>query len=318
MIHWLAAFLLFTAFLSKGTDLSSLDPGVQRFLKEHESRQQFLDKTLFNHYYQSPHIKETAIVFLPGMGEPALKYYDLTTDITKDGTFYLWDHIGQGSSYHLLPQERIKVHIDTFDTHIKTFKKFLLELKKKHKRILVIGHSMGGHIALRVITENPKLVDKLILSAPLMEINSTWVPIHLVAWLANVFPADYYPPFYTWFKKSSERGNYTTTSKEKTEVYRKTYSLFPDIKSSGATLGWIRAAQNYIKELNASDLEKITTPILLLQAEHEYLVSNPAQTTTCNRIASCTLQVIKGSRHELLFETTGPRNEALKWINNFL
>lgn len=312
------SLLLSTTFFSAAIELSALDPGVRAFLKDYESQQIFLDQKLYNHYYKSPVAHETAIVFLPGMGEPAIKYYDLPKDIKKSATFYLWDHIGQGSSSHLLPQETIKVHIDSFETHITAFKKFLGELKKKHKRIFVVGHSMGGHIALRVLYDDPNLIDKLATTAPLMEINSTWVPIHLVAWLANIFPADYYPPFYNWFKKTSERNNYTTTSKEKIEVYRKTTAIFPNIKRNGATLGWIRAAQDSIKILKESRLEKITTPILIVQAEMEFLVSNQAQQQACQRISSCTLKVVKNSRHEILFETEDPRNEALKLINNFL
>lgn len=316
MLHWIACFLLLIS-AADAQDLSSLAPQVQTFLKTYKS-ERLGYKNLFNHYYASPTTSPTAVVFLPGMGEPALKYYDLSHDITTNTTLYFWDHIGQGESSHLVADEMEKVHIDSFQTHIESFTEFLKKIKKMHKKIIIIGHSMGGHVALRTLIRNPDLGDGLILSAPLMEINSTWVPIHFVAWLARFLPATYYPPFYSLFKKSSERSNYTTTSKERMAIYKKTYSLFPKIKRNGATLGWVRAAQESIYELKTMDLSKVKVPILLLQAENEFLVSNPAQNETCKRLPTCELKVVTGSRHELLFETDKPRSQAIQWINDFL
>lgn len=316
MFAWIACFLLLLPPVY-AQDLSSLDPKVQTFLKTYKS-ERLSYNTLFNHYYQSPVSADTAIVFLPGMGEPALKYYDLATDIKGNATLYFWDHIGQGESSHLVPEEMQKVHIDSFKTHVESFTAFLQNIRKSHKKIILIGHSMGAHVALRAVIAHPELAEGLVMSAPLMEINSTWVPVHLISWLANFVPSTYYPPFYSLFKRNSERGNYTTTSKERVAIYKQTYTLFPNIKRSGATLGWIRAAQESISELRAADLSKVELPMLLLQAEQEYLVSNPAQTATCKRIASCELKIVTGSRHELLFETDKPRSQALQWINEFI
>lgn len=295
-----------------------LDPGVQQFLKDFDSKHIFINPFMYNHYFQSKKKSDTAVVFLPGMGESAIKYYDLARDLKGDFTLYLWDHIGQGHSYHFIPLESDKVHIDSFDTHIRALVAFLKTVKKDHKRIVVIAHSMGGHITLRALLQHPELADKVALSAPLMEINSKWVPIHFVAWLAGYLPADYYPPLHTLFKRNSENGSYTTTSKERVEIYKKTYTAFPEIKRSGATLGWVAAAMKSLKEFDDSDLSKIQQPVLLLQAEHDFLVSNPAQEKACNRLPHCKLQKILESRHELLFENEKPRAQAIEALNAFI
>lgn len=296
----------------------ALAPPVQRFIDTFEAKHIFLNAFMYNHYYRSKKKSDTAVVFLPGMGEPAIKYYDLAQDLKGDFTLFLWDHIGQGHSYHFIPLESQKVHIDTFDTHIRALTGFLKNVRKDHKKIVLIAHSMGAHIALRTLLLHPELGDKIVLSAPLMEINSKWVPIHLVAWLAGYLPADYYPPFHSLFKRNAENGSYTTTSKERVEVYKQTYGIFPEIKRSGATLGWVKEALKSLKEFDDSDLTKLSLPIFILQAEHDFLVSNSAQEKACKRIPSCKIQKIPESRHELLFENDVPRGQAIDAINAFI
>lgn len=303
---------------STGTTDSPLDPSVVDFLDKHTPHRLFYDNVLYNHYYQTNKQHSTAIVFLPGMGEPALKYYELHKDLAIPATYYFWDHIGQGSSFHYIPLEREKVHITNYDVYIKTLRHFLQQVRKNHSELIVIAHSMGGHIALRVLYENPGLIDKLALSAPMIDINTTWVPLHFISWLSHFLPEDNYPPFYFLFKKNSEKGNYTTTSKEKLATYKKTYLHFPEIKRSGATIGWIKASQDSIKQLSSNDFKTQQTPVLLLQAEEDYLVSNHAQSEICNRIPKCRLHVIPKSKHELLFETDPHRKQALLLIKDFL
>jgi lysophospholipase len=318
MIHFLALLVGLAYCITPDVDLSPLDPAIQHFVKTHESQRIFYDNILYNHYYSSKTDKDTAVVFLPGMGEPAIKYYDITTDLEIDATYYLWDHIGQGISFHFVPLERQKVYVDTFDTYTKTLTHFLESIRSKHKTIIVIAHSMGGHIALKVSHEKPLLIDKLVLSAPLIEINKTWVPIHFIAWLANIFPGEYYPPFYFLFKKNSERGNYTTTSKEKVAIYKQTKLVYPEIVRSGATLSWIRASLESIDQLKKMSWNDYKTPLLLIQAEEDFLVSNPAQNEICKRIPTCSMKHVLKSRHELLFENKEPRDAAVTYIKDFL
>lgn len=314
-IYW---FVLWIYPSVAQVDSTHLEPSVSTFLKTSTAHRLFFNDTLYNHYYQTPARFPTAIVFLPGMGESAIKYYDLPQSIQKDATFYLWDHIGLGHAFHFVPLESYKVHIDTFETYIKTLISFLEKLEKKHSQIIVIGHSMGGHIALRTLHERPDLVDQLVLSSPMIDFNPTWIPVHFISWLAHFIPASYYPPFYSIFKKISLRGSYTTTSHERIAIYKKTTTLYPEIKRSGATIGWIRAAEDSIEKLKASSLAHLTIPVLLLQAEEDYLVSNSAQNAICTRMPTCTLKPILQSRHELLFETESVRNRTLSLINEFL
>jgi lysophospholipase len=276
-------------------------------------------KGIQNHYYTLADNQPRAVVFLPGMGEASLKYYDLFDQLQlKKTTFYGWDHIGQGFSTHLVPEAIQKVHIDNFETHISALDSFLNSIRHKHKEIIVIGHSMGGHLALRLSIEKPGLIDKLVLSAPLIEINQTWVPLGFVSWLFQFLPGTLYPPFYFLFTKKSADGSFVTQSEKRREMLKKLFEKYPAIKRQGATVGWIRAAQNSIQKLSAANPQKINIPVYILQAEHDYLVENSAQNRFCKKIKYCKIEVARNSKHEILFEIDEIRNLAIQKMSQFI
>lgn len=321
----LLKFALLVSILALGqtpaTSTSQLPPQVELFLKTVRSEKIQLpdDSRFYNHYYRTAEDHPDAIVFLPGMGEPALKYFDLLDDLKDlNATVYLWDHLGQGFSYHFLPQESEKIYVDSFDSHIKVLKNFFHALQKKHTRVLVIGHSMGGNLALRIAAENPTLFAKLALSSPMTTINLGGIPEGIATFLLNWMPGTGYPFLYYVFKKQSDGYQEATNSAERLAIYKSTYTHFNGIKRTGATVGWIRSARASAKTLLDTDYSHLHLPVLLLQAEKDMLVSTADQTAICKKIPQCRLHVIKGSLHELLFEKEPVRGEAVAQILTFL
>jgi lysophospholipase len=294
--------------------------GAEAFLKEMKSETIALPgrAPLFNHYYRSEKILPTAIVFLPGMGESALKYYDLAQDLKPvHATLYMWDHIGQGLSSHLIPDEPTKVYIDDFETYIGALENFFSVLHQKHSAIYVIGHSMGGHVALRLAIRHPQLIQKLALSSPLVDLNFDEIPIQKVIWLFKYLPGKWFPPLYFLFKQGKKK-NVVTKSKERVEVQRQLFGKYPAIHREAATIGWLREALRSIALLRTEQVEKLTMPILILQADRDFLVSTKAQSELCEKLPHCTTQVIPDAYHELLFEKDPARQTAVDAILHFL
>lgn len=310
-----------TLFLSVASAQDGTHPKLEAFLQKAQSRYtpHPTRRDLKNHYYTLNAGQKKAVVFLPGMGESSVKYYELFDNLgLHSHTLYGWDHIGQGFSTHLLPEELKKVHIDSFETHLLTIKSFLKTLRTRHSEVTVIGHSMGGHLALRMLSENPDLMDQLVLTAPLIDINATRIPIHFLSWVLSAFPDSYYPPFYFLFVKKSADGTYVTNSLERQKEFQKTLDQFPNIKRQGATIGWIRAAQDSIQKLASVDYGKIQKPVFILQAEFDFLVDNEKQNFVCKKMPQCHLEQIKDSKHEILFELDGARNLAIEKIRRFI
>lgn len=313
--------LLYCLFLSQSLFAQQAPEPVQLFLQKAQSH--FLahptHQNLRNHYYSLDEGQSKAIVFLPGMGESGLKYYDLFSQLNLKGfTFYSWDYIGQGFSSHLLPQETHKVHIDSFETHVVALQKFLQSLRPKYREIVVIGHSMGGHVALLLAQETPGLIDRLVLSAPLIDINQRWIPIAVVSWILSAFPDTSYPPFYFLLTKKSADGHFVTNSRERFQEYQKTMEQYPSIRRLGSTLGWIRAAQRSIQKMSSLDFTQMKTPVYILQAESDFLVDNEKQNQICKKIPHCQIEMIIKSKHEILFEVDDVRTQAFQKIRKFI
>jgi lysophospholipase len=314
-------FIIIALLLIPSLGFADLNQDELDFLNQMKSERIPLPgrEPLFNHYYKSRQEKPTALVIVPGMGEPALKYYEVVKDLNKiSATTYVWDHIGQGTSYHFLPEEKKKIHIDSFDTQIAALENFLKVLRKTHKKIYLIGHSMGGHIALRVAIHNPDLIDQLVITSPMLDFNRKKLPIHLIAWLLEYLPQTYYPSLFTLFKSSKNADIFVTHSEERIKIRKQLYEVFPELERVGPTMGWLNEAVKSMRILDKEDLSKLKMPILLLQADDDLLVSSEAQVNFCKKIPTCKVEVIKNSRHEMLFEKDGPRNEALADIIAFI
>lgn len=294
---------------------------VQKFLQNSTSMTlpHPLQPQLQNHYDLVNPGQTTAVVFLPGMGESSLKYYDLFENLKLNNTtYYGWDHIGQGFSSHLLPDENIKVHIDSFETHLTALQSFFKKIRPQHKKIFIIAHSMGAHLALRLALENPGLIDALALSAPLFEIHPNLKTGTFLTWVLSLYPESSYPPLYSFFVKRNMNAGFVTNSVQRQNEFQKTLSLYPNIKRQGATVGWIRSARESIEKLKESNIQSLAIPVLILQADTDYLVDNSAQNEGCKKIPLCRIDVMKNSKHEILFEVDAVRSLALEKIRLFI
>ena len=78
----------------------------------------------------------------------------------------------------------------------------------------------------------------------------------------------------------------------------------PDVALGGVTFGWLAATFNSIQHMMAKGyLERITTPMLMISAGADKIVSLAAQKKTCRRLSNCHLVMIPNALHELLIET---------------
>lgn len=274
-------------------------------------------RTVKNHIYKSKKIESTAIVFMPGMGEPVLKYYELANDLASlPATLYFWDHIGQGSSTHLLADELGKTHIESFKLHVETLRKFLHSLKSQHRRVFIVSHSMGAHIALRVMQESPGAVDKIVTTAPMIDIRRYYLPLSMLKWLLSFKTST----DYMWGASAKKTGAtpFLTHSEKRQDEYQKLLKTYPDLQRRWVTIRWMLAALDSIEILGNQRSPAIETPILMIQADTELLVSPSAQESFCARQKMCTLRKIEGTYHEIFVEKDPARREAIELTKKFL
>jgi len=316
----LSLSLLLMLFSALATASDITPAAVDAFLKNMKSETVSVSgPNLVNHYYRSAADFDTAVLFLPGMGEPALKYYALAEDF-KDlpVTLYMWDHVGQGDSTSLLPPaDHQKIYVETFETYMIGLENFLTILHRTHKTVYVVAHSMGSHLALRIAMERPDLIQKLALSSPFIDLNYKNLPVKYIAWLLPYLSGSSYPPLYSFFKGDGKKST-MTHSEERLALFKQTLAQHPELERDGATIGWLRAALASIAILKRDDPTRAAIPVLMLQASDDVLVDTGAQTALCKKLPHCELKQIPDSYHEILFEKDPARKTAVDDILEFL
>ena len=78
----------------------------------------------------------------------------------------------------------------------------------------------------------------------------------------------------------------------------------PDVAIGGVTFGWLNATFNSIQHMMADGYpESIATPVKIISAGCDEIVSVAAQKNICRRLPNCDLVMIPNALHELLIET---------------
>jgi len=105
--------------------------------------------------------KDKHVLFIHGLGSSSLAWRDIPDALSQYFHTITIDLIGFGISEK---PDTANYTIKGFSKFIKDFLKERIEIdKKEHKRINIVGHSLGGFIAAQVAIENKKMIEKLVL-----------------------------------------------------------------------------------------------------------------------------------------------------------
>jgi len=258
-----------------------------------------------------------AIVILGGRTEFMEKYVESIGDLQDRGfDVTSLDWRGQGLSKRQLG-DRLKGFVATYEDYLLDLHRLmeLHVLPGGYSHLGILGHSMGGHIALRYLHDHPDVFQSAVLVSPMFDILSpssvnktvrwmTWFAVH--AGLGGRYAVGthrYRAP------EENFHGNRLTSDPRRFQVARQAISENPDLAVGGVTYGWLSATFRSIDLLHASGfLESVATPSHILCAEQDRIVSVEAQYEICRRMKNCQLTVIPGARHEILMERDPIRN----------
>ena len=117
------------------------------------------------------------IVLAPGQSEFIEIYFELVNEFNRNN-FDVWiiDWKGQGGSDHVGPDENRA--LNNFSNDQQDLETFLREVvvRKEGLPLILLAHSMGAHIALRMLEGSPNLVDLSILTAPMITVKTGMNP----------------------------------------------------------------------------------------------------------------------------------------------
>ncbi|MDC3234477.1 alpha/beta hydrolase [Candidatus Puniceispirillum sp.] len=273
-----------------------------------------------------PQKLQKTIVIFPGFTEFCEKYSKEVLRFHERGCNVLViDWPGQGQSGHF-GWHPLAVHCDDFDHHIGAMDAVIKKAGLNDHDLVLFGHSMGGHLALRYAVWRPHDVKAVILSAPMMAppVMPVWL-IRVVSYLlSNIGVARRHPPFHHVLSLDEVRhyrvGNTLTRNQRGYEEQFFWFDDAPELRRSGPSIGWVNAAYRSCARytLNPTWLAQINAPVLAFLAGDERVVSAPATIGSLPRIRNLHRIDFEGARHELMRELPEVTDALWQHIDAFL
>jgi lysophospholipase len=235
-----------------------------------------------------------------------------------------FDWRGQGRSGRLLA-DRATGHLSSIDPLVEDLAAFVAEWRASTPGPhVLVGHSMGGHVMLRLMAERGAAVDAAVLAAPMLGLNSAPLP----GWAARTVARA------ACMVGRSERRAWEGRDTPATQRLRQKAlthcddrfadsawwrAAQPDLGLGPPSWGWIAAAFASTAKLQRPGvLERATVPILLVGAERDRLVSASAIRAAAARLPASELHMVPDAAHELLRETDAMRLPIMARIDRFL
>ncbi len=269
------------------------------------------------------------ILFMPGRGDFYEKYLESFEDWRQRG----WrvsaaDWRGQAGSGRLGTAGNTG-HIDDFAHWISDLAGIWREWSAGREGPLVlIGHSMGGHVALRAVME--RALDPApaaaVLSAPMLDVVPELLPIFAKRWYASAMARLGEPSRAAW--KMSEKPGSTMKLRQlllthdddryADEAWWRAER--PELVAGPGSWGWLRAAMESVAAIfRRGALEAVDVPMLLVATSNDKLVSPAAIRRALDRMPLAEACMFGSeARHEILREVDHVRLRALTAIDEFL
>jgi lysophospholipase len=216
-------------------------------------------------------------------------------------------------------------HLDSFDPLVDDLAALVAGwIRDNPGPHVVIGHSMGGHILLRLLAERHPALDAAVLVAPMVRINVAPLPRRLaavIAWLMTAIGLGSRPawrqPATPW-PAGSKRQKYLTGSPERylDEIWW--WKQQPGFNLGAPSWGWLKAAFASSDALTLERLRTVAVPTLFLGTDRDRLVSPAAIRAAAALVPGAELEMFAESGHEILREADPVRLRALARIDAFL
>ena len=268
-----------------------------------------------------------SILFLPGRGDFYEKYLESLGEWHAAG----WrvtasDWRGQAGSGRL-GIDPLTGHVADFADWVRDLAALWVEWKATTPAPhVLIGHSMGGHLALRAVVEGKVDPTALVLSAPMLGFVGQPLPPAVMHTIARVMRAlgDPRRPAWKWSEKPgvlpTTRAALLTHDEDRYEDEIAWRETRPELAMGPGSWGWVERAMASMRALAAPGvLEKVDLPVLLIATRVDRLVSFAAIERAAERLPHAELVAFgEEARHEILREADPVRDRAMETIADFL
>lgn len=253
------------------------------------------------------------VCIFQGRSEFIEKYFEVIADLRRRGfAVATFDWRGQGASHRPLANPR-KGHIEDFAEYDKDLLRFAKDvmLPDCPPPFTVLGHSMGGAIALRNAVMAGSWFDRMVLTAPMIAFDDRRIgyPQPLVrnyceaACLFGLSQSYVHGGGDEAEGGDSFEGNALTSDRERWSRNAGIVAVAPELAVGSPTIGWLRAAYRSNELIAAPGFAKrVRVPMLLFAAGEDRIVSTRAIEEFGVRLKVGRTVLIPPSRHEILQE----------------
>lgn len=325
--------------LSLWTQASAFDITLEDELREKSDEiQEFFQKYPTQYFEGAPHKEEkhllsykffsypnakATIFIVQGYSENFHKYKELIYDFYRNG-FSVAIHNARSHGTSRLVSDR-RVYVEKFSHFVEDFSDFIkmIQSQQEDNKTFIFAHSMGGAIGIRILQRQLNPVDGMVLSSPMIEMNTYGIP----EWLGGLFYSGMIKlGLGDWLSPGESIPGDLSFEKAGTSSelrFKRYHDLFynPELSSwqrGGATINFVYECLLVTQKLRSlSEKSKISSPILALQAENDRWVIPEGLDRFCKDIPSCRSEVVVGARHEIYHEADQYRVSYMEKVLDF-
>ncbi|HEY0270901.1 MAG TPA: alpha/beta hydrolase [Sphingomonas sp.] len=262
-----------------------------------------------------------SLIFQSGRIDYIEKYLEACDHWHRDGwAVEGFDWRGQGGSGRLIAGHPAD-HRDSFDPLVDDLEAYVAEWRARTPGPhVLVAHSMGGHVAFRLLAERGVVLDGLVLVAPMLRVDTGRIPLPLARVLVGAALRLGRRRRAAWRERrdDSRRQARLTADRERFDDAQWWKDVMPELAGGPPSWGWLAAAFAAGDLIERLPLERVRTPVLLLAAGEDGLVDGAMIARVAARLPDAELRVFPEAAHELLREADDHRRAAMAAIDDFL
>jgi len=307
-----------------------------------------INYAVFNHseinIKSNENTAQKCLVISSGRSEGYLKYKELSFDLFNLGfDVFLIDHRGQGLSERALENSH-KGYVENFQYYVDDLATFIEKVVGPHctyngdiHKPYLLAHSMGGAIAARYLQDYPENIQAAVLSSPMLGFISGGIPDIFAKLLVKTTAQinlwfDETPWYFfgqkDYVHKDNDQDDFADNplmhSELRHQQFTQLYHTTPAIQLGGITVKWLTESIAALEKI-FTNINKITTPTLVIQAGDDKIVNNQAQDDFCHQLHQLHPQscpkgkplIVKDAYHELFFESDIYRQQTLMAVDEW-